>query len=286
MAAYKDTLRSLALNDEQFVDSVLGMGRHDRRLRPRSEDTCPAPPRGRAGRRRGAQLLPVDRGDRAGRGRRRRRDRRVPDRSSSHRRSRTCRVGRARVGAGARLRRGRGPRSPGRGHSVNPASAARAPHRVGLRSLRRLVEHRTHTGTAASIAELERLREIDRVRVIDPLAVYKDAAGEIEVEHLCNLPRARKVWRPAPRQGPRRSPTECTCSPTRRPGTCGHRLRDDGTARDLPDHQRRGAALRASHSIRPRSNPLPVRLRQVAIVSVRRGIIPGTVCRPSCATRR
>ena len=28
MAAYKDTLRSLALNDEQFVNSVLGMG-HD-----------------------------------------------------------------------------------------------------------------------------------------------------------------------------------------------------------------------------------------------------------------
>jgi len=28
MAAYKDTLRSLALNDEQFVASVLGMG-HD-----------------------------------------------------------------------------------------------------------------------------------------------------------------------------------------------------------------------------------------------------------------
>jgi len=27
MAAYKDTLRSLALHDEQFVDSVLGMGR-------------------------------------------------------------------------------------------------------------------------------------------------------------------------------------------------------------------------------------------------------------------
>jgi alkylhydroperoxidase/carboxymuconolactone decarboxylase family protein YurZ len=27
MAAYKDTLRSLALNDERFVDSVLGMGR-------------------------------------------------------------------------------------------------------------------------------------------------------------------------------------------------------------------------------------------------------------------
>ena len=28
MAAYQDTLRSLALNDEQFVESVLGMG-HD-----------------------------------------------------------------------------------------------------------------------------------------------------------------------------------------------------------------------------------------------------------------
>ena len=37
------------------------------------------------------------------------------------------------------------------------------------------------------IAELERLRESDTVRVIDALAVYKDAEGEIEVEHLCNL---------------------------------------------------------------------------------------------------
>ena len=37
------------------------------------------------------------------------------------------------------------------------------------------------------IAELERLRESDTVRVIDALAVHKDAAGEIEVEHLSNL---------------------------------------------------------------------------------------------------
>ena len=37
------------------------------------------------------------------------------------------------------------------------------------------------------IAELERLRESDTVRVIDSLAVYKDEAGEIEVEHLSNL---------------------------------------------------------------------------------------------------
>ncbi len=37
------------------------------------------------------------------------------------------------------------------------------------------------------VAELERLRESDTVRVIDALAVHKDAAGEIEVEHLSNL---------------------------------------------------------------------------------------------------
>ena len=37
------------------------------------------------------------------------------------------------------------------------------------------------------IAELERLREADAVRVIDALAVYKDADGEIGVEHLSNL---------------------------------------------------------------------------------------------------
>jgi uncharacterized membrane protein len=37
------------------------------------------------------------------------------------------------------------------------------------------------------IAELERLRENDTVRIIDALAVYKDADGELEVEHLSNL---------------------------------------------------------------------------------------------------
>jgi uncharacterized membrane protein len=37
------------------------------------------------------------------------------------------------------------------------------------------------------IDELERLRKSDMVRVIDALAVYKDAAGEVEVEHLSNL---------------------------------------------------------------------------------------------------
>ena len=37
------------------------------------------------------------------------------------------------------------------------------------------------------IAELERLRESDTVRVIDSIAVYKDANGELEMEHLSNL---------------------------------------------------------------------------------------------------
>jgi uncharacterized membrane protein len=37
------------------------------------------------------------------------------------------------------------------------------------------------------IAELERLRATDTVRVIDALAVYKDAEGVLEVEHLSNL---------------------------------------------------------------------------------------------------
>ncbi|MCA2211462.1 hypothetical protein [Jidongwangia harbinensis] len=37
------------------------------------------------------------------------------------------------------------------------------------------------------IAELERLRSTDTVRVIDALAVYKTARGDVEVEHLSNL---------------------------------------------------------------------------------------------------
>ena len=43
------------------------------------------------------------------------------------------------------------------------------------------------------IAELERLRESDTVRVIDALAVYKDAEGDIEVEHLSNLTRDEAI---------------------------------------------------------------------------------------------
>lgn len=43
------------------------------------------------------------------------------------------------------------------------------------------------------IAELERLRETDAVRVIDSLALYKDPAGNIEVEHLSNLTKDEAV---------------------------------------------------------------------------------------------
>ncbi|HWH95136.1 MAG TPA: hypothetical protein VNT03_14845 [Baekduia sp.] len=43
------------------------------------------------------------------------------------------------------------------------------------------------------IEELERLRASDTVRVIDALAVYKDAAGELEAEHLSNLTEAESI---------------------------------------------------------------------------------------------
>jgi uncharacterized membrane protein len=43
------------------------------------------------------------------------------------------------------------------------------------------------------IAELERLRDSDAVRVIDSIAVYKDSAGELEVEHLSNLTEAEAI---------------------------------------------------------------------------------------------
>ena len=43
------------------------------------------------------------------------------------------------------------------------------------------------------IAELQRLHESDTVRVIDSLAVYKDADGELEVEHLSNLSEAEGI---------------------------------------------------------------------------------------------
>lgn len=43
------------------------------------------------------------------------------------------------------------------------------------------------------IAELERLRKTDTVRLIDSLAVHKDAEGNVEVEHLSNLSREEAI---------------------------------------------------------------------------------------------
>ena len=43
------------------------------------------------------------------------------------------------------------------------------------------------------VAELERLRESDTVRVIDGLAVHKDANGDMEVAHLSNLTRDEAI---------------------------------------------------------------------------------------------
>jgi uncharacterized membrane protein len=43
------------------------------------------------------------------------------------------------------------------------------------------------------IAELERLHDEDTVRVIDALAVHKDADGEIEVQHLSNLTKEEAI---------------------------------------------------------------------------------------------
>ena len=43
------------------------------------------------------------------------------------------------------------------------------------------------------VEELEKLRESDMVRVIDSLAVYKDAEGEMEAMHLSNLSKEEAV---------------------------------------------------------------------------------------------
>ena len=43
------------------------------------------------------------------------------------------------------------------------------------------------------IAELDRLRATDTIRVIDALAAYKDDAGDVEVVHLSNLSRDEAV---------------------------------------------------------------------------------------------
>jgi uncharacterized membrane protein len=43
------------------------------------------------------------------------------------------------------------------------------------------------------IAELERLRETDTIRVIDALVAHKDSNGDVEVEHLSNLTKEEAI---------------------------------------------------------------------------------------------
>jgi uncharacterized membrane protein len=77
----------------------------------------------------------------------------------------------------------------------DPAGAANRQRRTdGDRTCELLVlgfDHPHFTGEIK--AELEKLRESDTIRVIDALAVYKDAEGEIEVEHLSNLTREEAI---------------------------------------------------------------------------------------------
>ena len=64
-----------------------------------------------------------------------------------------------------------------------------------------------------TIAKLERLRKSDTVRVINALAVHRDADGEIEVQHPSNLSKDEAIGQP-PRQGRdlRRAPRSASVS--------------------------------------------------------------------------
>src|SRR3954468_18510438 len=90
------------------------------------------------------------------------------------------------------------------GGSSRPGDAARAPAREGAGTNERskmaigpvqlvVLGFDKPDFHGEVIAELEKLRESDTVRVIDALAVYKDAEGEVEVEHLSNLTQEEAV---------------------------------------------------------------------------------------------
>src|SRR5205823_7368973 len=90
---------------------------------------------------------------------------------------------RLRHAGGTRLRclRARVKRKAGPGRSIERREMAIGPVQL-------IVLGFTHPNFQGEIiAELERLRENDTVRVIDALAVHKDADGEMEVQHLSNL---------------------------------------------------------------------------------------------------
>lgn len=94
------------------------------------------------------------------------------------------------------------------------------------------------------IAELERLHDEGTVRVIDALAVHKDADGGIEVQHLSNLTKDEAIelgstvgaliglgieGEDGAEEGavvvPRSRPTAFRSSATRRRGMCSRRSR-------------------------------------------------------------
>src|SRR5260370_23658731 len=88
-----------------------------------------------------------------------------------------------------------GPRWPGAcrpAGEVQPSTRKRAHMAIGPVQLLVLGFHQPDFH-GEIIAELERLRESDTVRVIDSLAVYKDSGGELEGEHLSNLPEQEAV---------------------------------------------------------------------------------------------
>ena len=100
------------------------------------------------------------------------------------------------------------------------------------------------------IEELERLRESDTVKVIDALAVYKDADGEIEVAHLSNLTRDEAIELGSQGRRPDRP---------RHRGRGGHGGRRErrrrggaGRHRRLLRRGRLGRASRTSRTTRPR----------------------------------
>jgi len=80
-------------------------------------------------------------------------------------------------------------------HSIQPADAAVVKVRprteekdVAIGPVQLIVLGFNHPDFHGEvIAELQRLRDTDTVRVIDSIAVYKDANGELETEHLSNL---------------------------------------------------------------------------------------------------
>jgi len=87
-----------------------------------------------------------------------------------------------------------GPPNPHRGAKEPAGRLQRKGHDMAIGPVQLLVLGFNHPDFHGEIInELERLRESDTVRVIDAMAVYKDADGDLEVEHLSNLSEAEAI---------------------------------------------------------------------------------------------